>query len=394
MPGAGVVCGNEAVWTVEPDGPPALLGMDFVRSVDQCCVQSWRVCIAIWYPSTQMGPALCCPTPQALPALLLTRRACRLALERAATAAEGVEVIASLLEKHGQGGGCEEGGEQAQRGSHGSGCSPSEGAASARHARPSCTALLCNLRLTCLPPSLVKVRGPTTTLSCLPTLPRLGWWRRLASAGPPSASPQVASGHGGVGARHGAGAGMQQQRCLWRWRTCARVEGPTSSPCTVWPCPGTCATRTRPSACPLAGVHNISNCLSIRSDFDRCSPGLQEHARSQGLWDGAGALDWAAAFSDGGAPPLGKLTAGREANGRRSAGGEGQRGAGSFWCGLSLPAQHWHFTAVCTRHAGITWLNLSTAGCLLRPRLPLQPPCAPLPQAAGKGCSKRHAGPC
>lgn len=29
---AGVVCGNEAVWTVEDaDGPPALLGMDLVR---------------------------------------------------------------------------------------------------------------------------------------------------------------------------------------------------------------------------------------------------------------------------------------------------------------------------------------------------------------------------
>ena len=31
---AGVVIGNEAVWTVEPeDGPPALLGMDLVRWV-------------------------------------------------------------------------------------------------------------------------------------------------------------------------------------------------------------------------------------------------------------------------------------------------------------------------------------------------------------------------
>lgn len=62
---------------------------------------------------------------------------------------------------------------------------------------------------------------------------------------------------------------------------------------------------------------NISNCLSVRCDFDRCSEGLQDYARQRGLWDGSGRLDWAAAFSDGGAPPLGKLTAGREAEGRK-----------------------------------------------------------------------------
>lgn len=32
LPVQGVVCGNEAVWTVEPsDGDKALLGMDLVR---------------------------------------------------------------------------------------------------------------------------------------------------------------------------------------------------------------------------------------------------------------------------------------------------------------------------------------------------------------------------
>ena len=56
----GVVIGNEAVFTTEPLGDPALLGMDLLR----------------------------------------------LALERAATAHEAVGVIVELLERHGQGGPC------------------------------------------------------------------------------------------------------------------------------------------------------------------------------------------------------------------------------------------------------------------------------------------------
>jgi dipeptidase len=70
---------------------------------------------------------------------------------------------------------------------------------------------------------------------------------------------------------------------------------------------------------PPAGVFNISNCLSIRTVFDRCSQGLQAYAQQKGLWDGQSEFDFAAAFSDGGAPPLGELTAGREANGHRCA---------------------------------------------------------------------------
>lgn len=56
----GVVIGNEAVYSKEPDGPPALLGMDLLR----------------------------------------------LGLERARTAKDALQVIASLLEEFGQGGGC------------------------------------------------------------------------------------------------------------------------------------------------------------------------------------------------------------------------------------------------------------------------------------------------
>jgi secernin len=58
----GVVIGNEAVWTKALLGPPALLGMDLVR----------------------------------------------LGLERGGSAAEAVEIITGLLEKHGQGGACGE----------------------------------------------------------------------------------------------------------------------------------------------------------------------------------------------------------------------------------------------------------------------------------------------
>jgi len=62
----GVVIGNEAVWTrapiPSPGGPPALLGMDLVR----------------------------------------------LGLERSQTAAAAVDIIAALLETHGQGGACAE----------------------------------------------------------------------------------------------------------------------------------------------------------------------------------------------------------------------------------------------------------------------------------------------
>lgn len=160
---AGVVCGNEAVWTVEDaDGPPALLGMDLVR----------------------------------------------LALERAPTAAEAVEFISSLLEKHGQGGSCEEGGD----------------------------------------------------------------WT------------------------YHNGFLVADAREAWVLETAGRH----------W-----VAQRI------TEGTRNISNCLSIRTTFDRCSAGLPEHARRQGYWDGHGPFDWAAAFSDGGAPPLGQLTPGREASGHR-----------------------------------------------------------------------------
>lgn len=59
----GVVIGNEAVWTTEPLGPAALLGMDLVR----------------------------------------------LGLERGPTASEALRVITDLLEAYGQGGACAEG---------------------------------------------------------------------------------------------------------------------------------------------------------------------------------------------------------------------------------------------------------------------------------------------
>jgi secernin len=46
----GVVIGNEAVWTVEPDdGPAALLGMDIVRLAPVCAVESHALaCMRAW----------------------------------------------------------------------------------------------------------------------------------------------------------------------------------------------------------------------------------------------------------------------------------------------------------------------------------------------------------
>ena len=59
----GVVIGNEAVWTKEPDGPPSLLGKDLLR----------------------------------------------LGLERGSTALEALRVITGLIEEYGQGGACAQG---------------------------------------------------------------------------------------------------------------------------------------------------------------------------------------------------------------------------------------------------------------------------------------------
>ena len=47
------------------------------------------------------------------------------------------------------------------------------------------------------------------------------------------------------------------------------------------------------------GGRNISNGLTIRTNYDISSIGLQNHAQNRGLWDGKGKLDWAKCFSDG-----------------------------------------------------------------------------------------------
>jgi secernin len=157
----GVAVGNEAVWTNEPLGGAGLLGVDLVR----------------------------------------------LAAERSGSAEEAVGVITGLLEAHGQGGGCEEGGE----------------------------------------------------------------W----------------SYHNGFV--------VADRREAWVVEAAGRY----------W-----AAERLAPGSC-----RNISNCLSIRTRFHRCSQGLREHARAAGRWDGAGELDFAAAFSDSTPPPAGRKTPGREAAG-------------------------------------------------------------------------------
>jgi secernin len=48
------------------------------------------------------------------------------------------------------------------------------------------------------------------------------------------------------------------------------------------------------------GARNISNGLTIRTDYDLHSKGLHEYAVKQGMWDGKGKLDFAECFSEGG----------------------------------------------------------------------------------------------
>lgn len=49
-----------------------------------------------------------------------------------------------------------------------------------------------------------------------------------------------------------------------------------------------------------SGVRNISNNLTIRTEFDLHSESLHEHAMQKGLWNGSGKLDFAKCFSQGG----------------------------------------------------------------------------------------------
>ncbi|KAI9028793.1 secernin-2-like protein [Hyaloraphidium curvatum] len=64
-----------------------------------------------------------------------------------------------------------------------------------------------------------------------------------------------------------------------------------------------------------SGCRNISNCLSIRTKFERCSAGLREYAIAAGYFDGQDDLDFALAFSDDPPPPKGRKTQGRESAG-------------------------------------------------------------------------------
>ena len=49
------------------------------------------------------------------------------------------------------------------------------------------------------------------------------------------------------------------------------------------------------------GGRNISNGLTIRTDFDSSSKGIREYAIQTGLWKGTGPFDFAAIFGEGGA---------------------------------------------------------------------------------------------
>jgi len=49
-----------------------------------------------------------------------------------------------------------------------------------------------------------------------------------------------------------------------------------------------------------SGVRNISNGLTIRTNFNLHSKGLHDYAKERRLWNGTGKLGWAQCFSDGG----------------------------------------------------------------------------------------------
>ena len=46
-------------------------------------------------------------------------------------------------------------------------------------------------------------------------------------------------------------------------------------------------------------TRNISNTLTIRTDYELCSDGLEEYAKRAKLWDGVRPLDWAKCFGEG-----------------------------------------------------------------------------------------------
>jgi hypothetical protein len=123
------------------------------------------------------------------------------------------------------------------------------------------------------------------------------------------------SGDGSVDGSSGSGWGLEgvEEASTHEGTVCSLNAPLSPNP----PPPPLTHTQTTHNLTHPAGHRNISNCLSIRTAFDRCSRGLHQHARARGLWDGSAQLDFAAAFSEGGAPPAGELTPGREEEGHR-----------------------------------------------------------------------------
>ena len=242
----GVVIGNEAVWTKLPAGPPALLGMDLVR----------------------------------------------LGLERGSTAREALDIMTSLLEQFGQGGACAENDPGftydnsfliadpieawvletagrfwvAERVTEGT--RNISNRLSIRSDFDLCSAGLEERSKSLLGMDLVRLgleRGSTA---------------REALDIMTSLLEQF--GQGGACAENDPGFTYDNSFLI-------------ADPIEAWVLET--AGRFWVAERVTEGTRNISNRLSIRSDFDLCSAGLEEYARAQGGLGGNGRPDFAALFS-------------------------------------------------------------------------------------------------
>jgi secernin len=114
-----------------------------------------------------------------------------------------------------------------------------------------------------------------------------------------------------------------------------------------------CLERVKPGT-----LRNISNGLSIRTNIEACSAGIQELCKTNGWWDGQAAFDWKAAVGFGGKSSHANLDVGeRELAGKRMleslkaacAAGELSPDDASAWCGHAAAILRDEDSGICFR---------------------------------------------